>query len=205
MKYNRLVAFGCSRTYGHGLRDCYTGKDNKEPGTVSSKYAWPSIVSSLLGINCLNLSTPGSSNKRITYTIINSSLKKGDIVFVNWTDIDRSCIIKDNKITDIGPWMNDKESKYFFKISNDADLLFESNLYLRLIFLHLNDLGITNFHTISHPENFIVDNKNRRLVLNTSIEESKKNFPLAIDQLHPGEEAHAHFAQEIYREIKDRI
>ena len=62
-KHN-LVAFGCSFTYGHGLKDCVIDQIN--PGPNPSKYAWPTYLSLRLKCNGFeNKGIPGASNKII--------------------------------------------------------------------------------------------------------------------------------------------
>ena len=59
---NKIVALGCSYTYGHGLEDCIGPNDSAGP--VPSKFAWPNQLAKHLGVReVLNLSHPGSSMK----------------------------------------------------------------------------------------------------------------------------------------------
>ena len=44
---SRLVVFGCSHTYGHGLRDCYDPLTG-HPGPQPSLQAWPARLVELL-------------------------------------------------------------------------------------------------------------------------------------------------------------
>ena len=62
-RIKRLVTFGCSLTYGHGLADCYlpNGREGPEP----SIQAWPKLVSNKLRIEVDNRGIPGGSNKEI--------------------------------------------------------------------------------------------------------------------------------------------
>ena len=53
----RLIAFGCSNTYGQGLEDCHILPNF--PGPSPSKTAWPNTLGNLL--NCsevINQSKP---------------------------------------------------------------------------------------------------------------------------------------------------
>lgn len=43
---SRLIAFGCSHTYGHGLPDCFIPPHR--PGTDPSKLSWPYPLGELL-------------------------------------------------------------------------------------------------------------------------------------------------------------
>jgi hypothetical protein len=203
MKYQRLVAFGCSLTYGHGLKDCYSGKTMRAPGSNPSQYAWPSILAEILGIECVNLATPGASNKRIAYTIYSTELANTDLVFVNWSYLHRYCVITKDEIIDLDIKGKGKINKAYRHLADANDLMLDSVMRLDYITLLLNKNKIMNFHTLSNKREF--SNYANEKILHTSIKEVRKMFPLAVDKSHPGEQAHAHFAQEIYKEIKDKL
>jgi len=59
----RLIAFGCSYTYGAGLEDCFTPPIGHGP--IPSKFAWPQLVANELNMECINMSSSGASNKEI--------------------------------------------------------------------------------------------------------------------------------------------
>ena len=62
----RLVAFGCSQTWGSALPDVWGIKENQtihERGV--SKYAWPKLLANKLDVECVNLGIAGASNKEI--------------------------------------------------------------------------------------------------------------------------------------------
>jgi hypothetical protein len=204
MKHSRLVAFGCSITFGHGLKDCYSGKRKIGPGDQPSKYAWPSVLADILGLECVNLSSPGSSNKRIAHTLCSTELTDTDLVIVNWSYANRYCVITENEIIDLGFFKGrDKINKSFKNLANANDLMLDSIMRLDYVKLLLDKNKITNFHTLSTKKDF--KNYENENMLTSSIENIRKIFPKALDNSHPGEEAHLQFAQEIYHEIKDRL
>ena len=205
MKFNRLVAFGCSLTYGHGLPDCFS-KDNKsDPGPRPSVYAWPQILADLLDLDCVNLSDYGSSNKKICYEILNSQIDNRDLVFVNWSHVFRYCIIKADRIVNLGPWSSDKEGKSYLKLMDSNDLLIDSNLRLRLAHLYLENLQIKHFMLNSDKLNFTIDSDLANIVLGPSIYDYRDCLPKAADNQHPGEQAHRRFAEEVFHEVKNCI
>ena len=61
---NRLIAFGCSNTFGQALEDCWDYEKN-DVGEYPSKLAWPSVLSKKLDLECHNHALPGASNKLI--------------------------------------------------------------------------------------------------------------------------------------------
>ena len=119
----RLLAFGCSYTYGEGLEDCWSPL-NKTFGPLPSKQAWPSILGKDLGREVHNFGICGASNKHIWHTILNiqsasidistnnksyhqqtilasnlelvnlaNQIEPTDIVVILWTYFDRTCVI----------------------------------------------------------------------------------------------------------------
>lgn len=124
----RLVASGCSMTYGHGLQDCFIPPVN--PGKVASKLAWPSITAKLLGRECINVSRPGGSNANIIKSILEIDLKKTDTVTILWSFLTRDLEYKPNSLEHYGEWDKDY-IKTKLKYSNAFDIQVRSliNIY----------------------------------------------------------------------------
>jgi hypothetical protein len=84
----KILAIGCSFTYGMELPDCppstfYVGKD-------ASKLAYPALLANKLNAELTNLSLPGGSNSRTFRVAMDESTKKQyDLVICQWTDISR--------------------------------------------------------------------------------------------------------------------
>lgn len=201
--FDQLITFGCSNTYGLGLKDCYTKKDNKTP----SIHAWPSILGQLLNLQVVNLSNPASSNKQIWKTILNTTLTKKDLVIVNWSHFDRWCIFKKNGLEKLGSWSanTDKSSKYFFKYLHD-NYDMEIDLHGRSdhIARYLEDIGVTSYQLLIRKSHKTIHcDWNKAEYLPLDFRDIRQNFPRALDSQHPGEEAHQAYAQEIYKYIKN--
>ena len=195
----RLIAFGCSLTYGHGLKDCISKKNG--PGPYPSKYAWPSLLADMLGRTCTNLGSPGSSNKRICQTVMSTGFKKTDVVFINWSYIGRSCIIEESNIIDLFLKGKGKLNSSFSRLSNNHDLVFMSNLYLDYISLLLEKKKIKYYHLITDKQDFVLlKNSN---VLKTEMQIIRQGHNRAKDNQHPNEDAHLEFATEVYKEISE--
>lgn len=208
MDYNRLIAFGCSMTFGHGLKDCYN-VSNRFPSTIPSIYAWPNKLADLLEIDVvINKADSGVSNKYIWHEIVNFKYEPTDIVFVCWTYSDRTCIIDGpdvvKEINNIGPWrQHDKKSMlYYNHVYDEYDSVIDTNLRV-------------------HHSNYIVTNKNIK-IFHTTIDDFyfqatwndvqflqanilQEDYPKALDGTHPGEEGHQSFANKIFKEIQGRI
>jgi len=68
----KIVTFGCSVTYGHGLPDCHIAPDM--PGKSPSKLAWPSLVANQANVQLSNQGKCGASNLEILYNILKYKL-----------------------------------------------------------------------------------------------------------------------------------
>ena len=91
----KLVTFGCSFTYGHGLADCMA--EDGSNGPTASEQAWPSVLGKLTGMKVDNASEPGSSNLMITKAIVDySKYTKDTVVVVMWSNNDRETIYTTN-------------------------------------------------------------------------------------------------------------
>ena len=90
---NRLLAFGCSHTYGESLPDCLPPKGFVAPMPPPSQFAWPNLLAKKLNRECVNLASCGASNKQIHYNIVNTNFENDDLVLVLWTQHSRSCFM----------------------------------------------------------------------------------------------------------------
>lgn len=142
----RLIAFGCSHTYGVGLKDCWL--DIGGPGDLPpSKLAWPQLMANKLNIECINASKWGSSNREIWHRIINFDFKSDDIIIAQWTYPNRDCIIRqDGTIEQLATWHHeDYVSRYIALTSDEHDKAILANTYIH----HANTIvpNIYNFST----------------------------------------------------------
>ena len=190
----RLITFGCSLTYGHGLYDCHIPPNFS--GDQPSKLAWPQLIANILGIECKNRSSPGASNKLILGNLQKFPFKKNDIVICLWSHKERYTIFKENSHKFIGPWMEEKYSKLYYKhIYTDYDGTYD--LYTRANWAknYLDLLDIKNYHLSVNDQDLTEEFKwNRVDFLPLYMNKIRKNFPVALDNHHPGEEAHMDFA-----------
>lgn len=202
---SRIIAFGCSLTYGHGLPDCFDPP--YDPGQSPSNFSWPKIIANSLNKECINNSSPGSSNKRIWHSIINFEFRQNDQVFILWSYGERSAILKGkDTVEDLAVWIEDKNSVAYYKhLYNDYDSSMQSKLYVSHTNLFLKDKGILVYNlvtsknyndifnladqTVSHIPLYICDSYDNR-------------YPKALDNNHPGIECHSAFANDILENIK---
>jgi len=207
IKYKRLISFGCSHTYGHGLEDCWVPKPRTEKtsGPIPSKFAWPQLLSDKLNIENLNLSGPGMSNKEIWWKILNTPLKEDDLVIIQWSFIDRTCIIKHDHTFRLAYWSTDKYSKQFFKYIHDKyDMFIDSVLRMNHIDMYLKEKNILSYHCkqpIAFDDYLPSIKWNTVNFLDIDFHTIRNQYPAALDGAHPGPLAHIEIADSIYNQI----
>lgn len=212
----RLVAFGCSLTYGHGLSDCWD-HELKQPAGKPSAFAWPAVAARQHNLDCVNTSFPGASNKEILFKIQNFDFQPDDIVTILWTFPGRSCIIQsdknifdgrvfDHNIFDrIVPGNTDLASKHYYLAYDDIDARIDFYTRIEYANLYFKSRGIKAFH-------FLIE---QRLVatyswLTTELEtvymcDIKNRHSTALDGEHPSEPAHHEFGLEVAKRINSFI
>jgi hypothetical protein len=132
----RLIAAGCSLTYGHGLPDCVDKNNKKHPGPNPSKMAWPSLIADKLNRSCINLSCPGASNKQIWHTLLNFNFEPDDIVIVYWSFIHRYCFLTD-KMSEFLNFKSNVNSESMFDINNNQQ---KNNFYYKNLFTEYDSI-----------------------------------------------------------------
>lgn len=105
MRYNRLITFGDSFTFGHGLADCYISPIH--PGRHPSKIGWVNKLAAKLNINEIyNYSSPGASNRLITHRIFNiDEFTEKDLVICQFTFYERDFYYNnEGGVINVGTW-----------------------------------------------------------------------------------------------------
>ena len=189
---SRLIAFGCSITYGEGLDDCWNAPD---PGPVPSKFAWPALLGTHLNKEVVNLGIPGASNKHIWHTILNTSIKSTDTVVILWTHSARSCIIKSkehvNRLLPSDATPNKgllservKRNKHYYKrLYNNYDAEMDSITRINYINYYLTRKAISSYHFISERQEHQYNWNETNIPV---VCPDRENFGFALDGMHPG-------------------
>ena len=204
----RLIAFGCSNTYGQGLEDCYVPPG---PGPRPSKTAWPNTLGNLL--NCskvINQSAPGASNKLIWKTIVDFNFKQDDLVFIMWSHLERHCFFTNDQHMSIGPWIKNKANKFYYKVFySKTDSILDFFNRADHSKRYLDSLHLVNYHTATGHITINAIPKSPKWCsvdfMNTSLYNIRDLYPTALDNMHPGQEAHDHFANDLHLEIKEQF
>jgi hypothetical protein len=195
---SRLLAFGCSFTYGHGLEDCATGDWQKDG---PSKFGWPSLLAKKLDLEVVNKSRSGSSNKEIWNTILETEILPTDLIFINWTYENRTyfngeqLLLNGNTAAADGTGLTKKEKLYIRHFYNEDD--HQKDRVLRMD--HIDSLY--KCYHLAIQKKMILDNTrkwNRAKFLNAHWADYINEYPKALDGGHPGPEAHKHYADAVY-------
>ena len=211
---DRLVAFGCSYTYGHGLPDCIMAKGRA--GKKPSKFAWPHLLAKKLDKELYNAGVPGASNKLIMDTVINFPFKPTDTVVILWTYLNRHCILSHKKLepeskldnevsvlpngnlhTFIGTYdpKSLMSARYYRYLHNEEDHLIMTNHYISYVRLYLEKHNIPNLQTtikkLDHP-----------LIYDVDWRDLSHNYPSTPDG-HIGIEAQEELANRIHKRMTE--
>ena len=147
---SRLVAFGDSCTYGHGLADCYL--PNGREGPIPSVQAWPFLLARKLQLVPENQGQAGASNKEIWYKAVNFDFKKGDIAVFLWSYLNRHCMILPEYIDRYGPWLKSERSNKWMQYQfNDYDSNLDLWLRIDQITKYLSSKKIKCWHYLGDP------------------------------------------------------
>lgn len=205
---SRLIAFGCSNTYGHGLSDCFLPPDLSGP--IPSKLAWPNHLANLMNIDTVvNNSRCGSSNKEIWDEILKFKFNQDDVVFILWSFIDRTCFFTDkypdlcDGIIKILPGIESRYSKVYYKLFySSVDQMLDFSLRVDHCARYLTSLNLKFYNLyVEGIENINLSTWNSTNFLNVNFFENQKHYPLALDNSHAGIEAHQSYAKSVFENL----
>jgi len=202
----RLVAFGCSYTYGHSLEDCF--QPPNLAGPLPSKMAWPNTLASYLEIPVvINNAVCGASNKKIWKSVIDFKFEPEDFVIINWSFISRNLFFKEHTREEIIILPNYKEFQWYYEnLYSEYNGILELCLYAD----HCNHLIRSKNLTIHHALLSIksLEQKIKRFskwksfdFLNPDFDLIRFKHPFALDDSHPNKDAHDEYALELYKTL----
>jgi hypothetical protein len=207
----RIIAAGCSYTFGHGLEDCFTPPTN--PGPFPSKFAWPQLVSSAVDKECINLATPGGSNKEIAYNLNKFNFKPDDICLIQWTFVHRNTLyFNESKFEKIGSWTSTMSPMSRALVNLPLyDISVNFTFFYNAINYKLMSKGVKviNFKPFASSENNSEDDELFNDLINVDFDYDQSNMGLwkqedkALDNAHPGPKTHKLFADYVINKYKD--
>lgn len=217
----KLIALGCSNTYGHGLPDVtFPNGMLISPLRKPSNLAWPQKLADLLGYKCVNISRPASSNKLIAYRLLEQEIDEDDIVVFLWSFLLRTCIVDDaalphepldERVKYLHRWAantNQKSAqawiKWRAKYANENDLAIENMSWLATG-NHYANLHTKNVYNYTMNDRALMPYADRfKINIIQDFSKLAYKMPKALDRQHPGEEAHTEMAKFMHRKILER-
>jgi hypothetical protein len=213
----RIIASGCSFTYGHGLKDCFSPPLGHGPNP--SKFAWPSVVANLTNSECINVSAPGGGNNRIIKQLLEVDLNEGDIVTVLWSYTTRGTEFKINETLNHGEW-DENYLKSRLEYSNALDLYLKNTISIYNFTKYLESKNVKIIYQfIDELTNINKDNIHTPLFTKLWAELEKYDYSnstfneaqlllkngyiqgFALDGRHPNEVWHNELGQRVYNVI----
>lgn len=188
----RLVAFGCSYTFGQALPGAIF--DKKIPSNLS----WPSMLAQHLGVDVENQGEPGASNLEILWKILNFNFDSSDMCFIMWSHFTRASIFREEGFKRLDFHTLSKYEKSWLRVHPEYDQIVHNWIYIHHATTYLNTLGIQPYHLLSggsHPDP-------TKTITVPRILESKFHFiDRGDDNDHPGVHSHALLAGQIASEL----
>lgn len=180
----RLITFGCSLTYGQFL-------ENRE------EECWPKKLANKLGVELINVSEPGASNKQIHYNILNFDFDNDDVCVILWTNPHRWILYKQDGPEKIGAWQSDARALSFVEhFWDDHDMILD--LHERAYHANLH-IPVKTYHTASCNDWLQYPPKWSNVEwLDIDFNNKRQEMPKATDGSHPGYEFHEWFADELH-------
>ena len=163
---SRLLCFGDSFTFGHGLSDA-AWQNETDAVDEPSKLAYPSLLGRIMDLEVFNAGSPGASNKEIWDTILRTKFTRDDRVCIMWSHTHRTCKINEwplpvaddsfvweprtsgnyniNTIKALGNWMTEDKTamSYYEHVYEEVDAELTTLLYANHIESYLRP-RITN-------------------------------------------------------------
>lgn len=202
---SRLISFGCSFTYGQSLPDCTDPNDYWGWGENPSIYAWPNLLAQHLNIKCVNQSAPASSNVKIYDQILNFNFCPGDLVFIMWSQPERSMLFSETgDHYNFGPWMDTEITKKFYSVHSNHDCLQRSHHCIQHIELYLKSKNLffkqssIDYHYLARHSELVLPTE----FLNIDVPYIVNTYGTSFDNSHPGIDSHEQICNELLKEIQ---
>ena len=207
---SRLVTFGDSFTFGHGLEDCWIA-DKEWPGPNPSNLAWPQLLGDMMGLEVVNKSMCGYSNIQILREVINFEPLPTDMVMIGWAYALRDCIFSKNifgvESADRFSVWHKKTSliKKYFDVHNKHDQAVRMGLYMHHAESYLKTKGVrqNQFCAFHHRWYQVMPSFSSKIEYYIPDPILDHKLDLALDKSHPGPIAHRQAAERLYKILNE--
>jgi len=155
-------------------------------------------------MNCINLSKPGNSNFAIILSMLKFKFTPNDTCIIMWTYPDRDLIIHDNNSREqVGAWVDEKRFSSWLEINPEQTIRLRFWSWITLASAWLDSQGVKHYFLLAKSGLYgnPPDWANHIKFLSPNMGAIRKKYPTALDNHHPGVDAHMFFAKEIFKEI----
>ena len=215
----RLIVFGCSNTYGEGLRDCGDASNNwcgREPSILG----WPNELATMMGISTvINLGIGGAGNKHISNSLLDKAgadffNPDTDVVVFLWSYFCRHCVFQDDGLVErylpsdlrynrLEPNRHKKIKRWYRDYNTSVDQQLSNYTRISHTQHYLNSKGITNYNFTCETYEYTniptwFDSNTLKIV---DVDTLGSQYGKADDNQHPGVIANMHTAKIMYKHI----
>jgi len=157
------------------------------------------MVSENLNLQYANLSKPGASNLEIHWTIRHADIDINDLVFIEWSYPNRSCLFRD-QLVQIGPWVSEELSRLYYQLYSDDDINNRNMLIIEHTALFLDHIG-AKWMFFAH------DMMDIPVQLHCTIVDYFERYQcdVAMDGKHPGLKSNRAWADAVTNHAIDRL
>lgn len=205
---SRLIAFGCSNTFGLSL-------DGTKITDSPAKRAWPALV------GAINYGVCGASNKQIMLNILEKNFKPKDIVVILWTytktrtllytetEKHQLLIHKHKMFHEHMDSQTKQAAEAWYKwnvLRSQRDAMIDEYTYIKTANLHLQqqNIKVINLHCDDSYDQYTSPGKiptNLHTKLH-NVENLLVKNDRADDGSHPGPNAHKLVSEFVWKQIK---
>jgi hypothetical protein len=183
----RLVAFGCSYTYG---------KDLEKP----SQDSWPAVLAGFLNLECVNQSIVGAGNLEILWNILNFDFQADDQVFIMWSHFTRDHVFHSNGHRRIRG-SDDDLTRHWVLTHDEYDANIRNWLSIHHADLHIKQFADV-YHLFGGTYHLERTGNPNCIKMDNIIDVEFENIDYAKDLTHPGLKSHRLLAEKIYKFIQ---
>lgn len=201
---SRLIAFGCSHTYGQALKERET-------------QAWPYIVADRLNLECINEGVMGASITMMYHKLMNFDYQEGDKVVCLWSYPNRRHFYKSKyESIDILPFQAThpertteekhlRAATYYDILFTEYGNRFENKMMIHHSYNYLESIGVKSYHTyvlsFEDPSLYFESKAGKVPYIKANWHKIYHDGDRAEDNSHGGVEVHKLFAKKIVDEI----
>lgn len=193
----RLITFGCSYTYGHGLDDCFVPPIHA--GKSPSKLAWPSLVSNSMNFELVNNSQCGSSNLEILFRILQFNFISTDQIIIMWSFPDRDMVFRNGSILQI-IWQDKSIFKHWSEVHTEEDMAIRTWFYIQHSSLFLQSKNL-KYYNIFANYNYLKNYRPNFMEIDFLDYDMSEKLDYALDNKHPGPITHKRLAERIMKKL----